>query len=296
MNIGIVGCGDWASKIINEINQHNSFNLTSIVCRKKNFIQKNLKIFNSVEEMIRSDINDCIYVAAQPNLNLEIIKLVKNKNIPLVLEKPTTDTYQKAIEMKKIIENYNLIVYPNLVNYFSDTFKEFKEIIDQNYNKIKEIIIYEGNFGPFRNNIHPVWDWGFHSISLFYLLFGDEHISEIANKEIKSNNIFGKGIVTKFSFTINSNIKVKIITGNLFKKKLRKIKVLLQNKEFILNDTNYHRLYIGKKLICQNTKTPINSLLNTFQNEIRFKNYELSNKLIDVSCKTVKLLEKFYKC
>ena len=31
-----------------------------------------------------------------------------------------------------------------------------------------------------------------------------------------------KGVVTKFMFKINKNINVKIVTGNLFKKKLRK--------------------------------------------------------------------------
>ena len=35
INIAVVGCGNWASKIINEIKIHNKFNLTSIVCRKK---------------------------------------------------------------------------------------------------------------------------------------------------------------------------------------------------------------------------------------------------------------------
>ena len=35
INIAVVGCGNWASKIINEINNNNKFKLTSIVCRKK---------------------------------------------------------------------------------------------------------------------------------------------------------------------------------------------------------------------------------------------------------------------
>ena len=43
INIGIVGCGHWALKIINEINNNKKFNLTSIVCRNKN---SNFKILN----------------------------------------------------------------------------------------------------------------------------------------------------------------------------------------------------------------------------------------------------------
>ena len=50
INIGIVGCGEWSSKLINEINNNNNFNLTSIVCRKDYSNQFNLKIFNSAKK------------------------------------------------------------------------------------------------------------------------------------------------------------------------------------------------------------------------------------------------------
>ena len=59
INIGIVGCGNWAIRIIDEINCNKHFNLTSIVCRKKNKTS-NLKVFDSVEAMINSNINDSI--------------------------------------------------------------------------------------------------------------------------------------------------------------------------------------------------------------------------------------------
>ena len=97
---------------------------------------------------------------------------------------------------KRIFKNNDLIVYPNLTNYFSQTFEEFKHIVDINFTKIKEIIIYEGNFGPFRKGIHPIWDWGFHSISLLFLIFWGRDFS-VVEKKITSNNKYGKGVVTK---------------------------------------------------------------------------------------------------
>ena len=81
INIAVVGCGNWALKIINEINIHNKFNLTSIVCRKKKENIPKTIIFDSIDKMINSKINDSIYVAAEPKLNLEIIKLIKNSVI-----------------------------------------------------------------------------------------------------------------------------------------------------------------------------------------------------------------------
>ena len=296
INIAVVGCGNWASKIINEINKNNKFNLTSIVCRKKKENIPKTIIFDSIDKMINSKINDSIYVAAEPKLNLEIVKLIKNYKIPIILEKPISDSYENIKELKNIIEKYNLIALPNLTNYFSESFMELKKITHEKYKKINEIIIYEGNFGPFRKNIHPIWDWGFHSISLLFLLFEVEKVTNIDMKIIKSNNFYGKGIVSKFSFKINKKIKVKIITGNLFKKKLRKMKIKFNDNTFILNDMVKHKLYFNNKFIFANNITPVSSLLNNFEKIIQLNRNELSRELIDISCKTTKFLEKFFRC
>ena len=295
INIAIVGCGDWALKIIDEINKNNKFNLTSIVCRKKKNIH-NVKIFDSVGKMLDSKNNDSIYVAAQPKLNLEIVKLIKNNKHPVILEKPVSDTLENNKELKRIIVENNMIVLPNLTNYFSESFLELKKITDEKYKKIKEIIIYEGNYGPFRKNIHPVWDWGFHSISLLYLLFKEDKFEDIKMEIIKSNNLNGKGIVSKFYFSINKRIKVKVITGNLFKRKLRKMKINFSDNTFVLNDMLNHKLYFNKKLIFENSKSPLSSLLNNFEDAIRLNKHKLSRELIEISCKTTKFLEKFFKC
>ena len=43
INIAVVGCGNWAFKIINEINLNKNYNLNSIVCRKNKFLKIKFK-------------------------------------------------------------------------------------------------------------------------------------------------------------------------------------------------------------------------------------------------------------
>ena len=291
INIALVGCGNWASKIINEINLNKNYNLNSIVCRKNKIFKNKIQVFKNIESLIESNSCDCIYIAALPKVNLRVIEQLKNRGINFIIEKPVSDTSRNLEKIKRILKNNNLIIYPNLTNYFSQTFEEFKHIVDINFKKIKEIIIYEGNFGPFRKNIHPIWDWGFHSISLLFLIFWGREFSVVEKKEITSNNKYGKGIVTRFTFKIN-NINVKIVTGNLFKKKLRKIKVILNDNNHIINDMVDHQIYSNNKIIFKNNETPLSSLLKKFENS----NHEISEKLINVSYKTTNFLEKFYKC
>ena len=296
LNIGIVGCSSWSKIIIKELNNSKKFKLTSIVCRNKNNEYKMLKNFNSIEKMINSNINDCIYVAALPNVNLEVLKLVKKLKIPLILEKPVSDTKKNIVKLKKLTVDNNLIIYPNLTNYFSSTYKHLKNYLDTNFFEIKRVIVYEGNFGPFRKNINPIWDWGFHAISLLYLLFENKEFTNISKTEVKSNNIHGEGIVSKFSFNINEKINVDVLTGNLFKNKLRKIKIILNNKDYIESDMLDHKVIINSNERCKSDISPITNLLNKFESSIFLKRYEESSKLIDVSIKTINFLEKFYKC
>ena len=292
INIALVGCGNWAFKIINEINLNKNYNLNSIVCRKNQIFKNKIQVFKNIESLIESNNCDCIYIAALPKVNLKVIKLLEHKKIRLIIEKPVSDTLRNLQNIKRILENNDLIIYPNLTNYFSQTFEEFKHVVDINFTKIKEIIVYEGNFGPFRKDIHPIWDWGFHSISLLFLIFWGRDFSIVEKKEIISNNKYGKGLVTKFMFKINKNINVKIVTGNLFKKKLRKIKIILNDNNYIINDMVDHQIYANNKIIFKNNETPLSSLLKKFENG----NREISKKLISASYKTTNFLEKFYKC
>ncbi len=296
INISVVGCGKWADIIINEIFKNKKYNLKSVVCRREKIVQENIKIFSSIEDMIEDNSADCIFVAAEPKLNLEVLTLTKKKRIPLILEKPVFDTSEDMQDLKSIVTENKIIIYPNLTNFFSETFIKLKEQIKNNINSIEKIIVHEGDFGPFRNNINPIWDWGFHSISLLYLLFENKDFNNIKKKDIKINNSNGNGIVTKFKFILNNKIEVNIVTGNLFRKKIRKIKVIYKNNQILENDMILHKLYFNKKIIFKNKITPISSLLNNFEYELRNKEYLTSSKLIEASYKTTKFLEKFYKC
>lgn len=296
LNIGIVGCGFWSKKVIKEINNNKKFKLTSIVCRNKKLKQKKIKVFDTIENMVNSNINDCIYVAAFPDVNLKIVQLIKTMKIPLILEKPVSNSINNMKKLKKIIIDNNLVIYPNLTSYYSGTFNHLKHYSDKNFSEIKRIIIYEGNLGPFRKNINPIWDWGFHSISLLYILFQNKRFTNMSNREIKSNNIYGKGIVTKFSFNINKKIKVNIITGNLFKQKLRKIKIILNNKDYIESDMVKHKIITNTNVRFKSNETPIAYLLNRFERGISQNNNQETNELINASYKTINFLEKFYKC
>lgn len=300
LNIGIVGCGNWSFTIIKELEENDYFNLDSIFCR--NYISKNIKfkkkiiVYDNIDKFFSRNTLDCIYVAGNPILNLQVVNLAKKDRIPLILEKPISNSYSSAKKIQLLADKNNLIIVPNLTNYFSDSFFYLKNYIEEHYNEIKKIIIYEGNNGPFRKNIHPIWDWGFHSFSTLLKIFENKKLSEIHKKEIKNNNSYPNAIVAKFMFSVDSKFEIKLVTGNLFKKKIRKIKIILKNNNILESNMINHKIFLNKNIVFENNSKPLQKLLNTFYKTIKEKNTDFSKNLVNISCETTRILESFYNC
>ena len=297
LKISIIGSGDWSKKVINEINNNKNFSIKSIVSRKEknNYLKNNIKIFKNIHDLFEDNSVDCVYVAALPHINLDVVKLACSKKIPLILEKPISSSYKHAKEIQNIVNNNNMIVIPNISNYFSEIFVKIKDIISQNHKFIKKMYIYEGSDGPIRNDIHPVWDWGFHSLSVLSQIFELNKIENLKQTIIKKDKN-KKKIVSKLTFKIERDIDVVFVTGNYFKKKIKKIKIILKNNNYFLANFEKHEFYEKNKLIIKNENTPLTSLLNKFYFCIINKDSNLGNNLLKGSCDSIKILEKFYSC
>ena len=299
LKIGIAGCGKWSSIVLEEVENNKNFILESVFCRnynnKKIKFDDRIKVFENIENFFLENTNDCIYVAGNPELNFKAVNLAIKNKIPLILEKPVCSTSENFAKIQFLANKYKLIILPNLTNYFSESFFYLKNYIEKNFNEIKKIIIFEGGNGPYRENIHPIWDWGFHSFSTLQKIFENKKFSTIEKSEIKKNS-HTNGVITKFKFSIESKFEVKLINGNLFKQKLRKFKIILKNNSVLESDMISHKVYLNKNIVFENSLSPLQSLLNCFYKTIKERDTDYSKNLMNISQNTTKILEKFYKC
>ena len=299
LKIGIAGCGNWSNTVLKEIKNNKNFNLESVFCRnynsKKIKFDNSIKIYENIESFFLENINDCIYVAGSPELNFKAVNLAIKNKIPLILEKPISNNSQNLEKIQFLTNKYKLIIIPNLTNYFSDSFNYLKNYVDKNFDQIKRIIIFEGGNGPYRKNIHPIWDWGFHSFSTLLTIFENKIFSKIIKEEIKSN-AYTNDVITRFNFRVESKFDVKLISGNLLKQKIRKFKIILKNNNVLESNMINHKIYLNKKIVFESNMTPLQSLLNNFYKTIKESDTDYSKNLINISNKTTKILENFYNC
>ena len=89
LRIGLIGCGNWSTTIIEEIKNNHNFLLKSAVCRNgiNNNFGNNIDIFNNIESLFQSNTVDCVYVAAIPQINLNVVRNASLRKLPLILEK-----------------------------------------------------------------------------------------------------------------------------------------------------------------------------------------------------------------
>lgn len=290
-SVGLVGNGSWAKVIANEINNHKNFYLKAIFSKSKFIPIQNCSLIkcNNFEKIIKLEKFDCFYVAVNPSTNYQIFKILKKNKIPCIFEKPLIDNIKNCNNLEEYICNSNHSILTNLPNIYSNVFEPLKKNLNLNKNNIKKIYIFEGAKGGLNKNIHPLLDWGIHSLTLIFKLFINQKINSINLIKIKSE-------INSMIYKININydkFNIKILTGNGFKKKIRKLKIFLDNDDIINCDFNNHILYYNNELIFKSKKTPISLLLDKLEENLKHGSINNDIENIKISIKAIKFLIKY---
>ena len=296
--IGIIGCGSWAEVIKNSINKNTNFKLKYLVCRnnkrRKKFNDKNIHIFESIEDLLKEHRPDALYLAGDPRMNYSAIKIANNFKIECIVEKPLCLNLEDLKKIVFIHKQKNNKIYINLPNLNDERFLQLKQIIFQK--KILKVNIIEGSRGPFRKNIDPIWDWGTHPLTTLFYLFDFKECNNFNIKKIIDNDKIFK--VYKMSFNYKK-ISIKIITGNYLKAKQRKIKFHYKNNEYLMYDFNTKKILSSEnfksKISILNKKEyplPLEKLLEIF-NKKKLSSNQV--KIFECGINSTKVLNKFFK-
>tara|TARA_Y100000766_G_scaffold281655_1_gene293526 strand:- start:887 stop:1492 length:606 start_codon:yes stop_codon:yes gene_type:complete len=176
---------------------------------------------------------------------------------------------------------------------------------------LKSLNSLSGNYGPFREDVSPLWDWGPHDLALCLDLMGEMPLkieAKFADLEINSNQI-NSNIITKLFFSNGKYAELKF--GNLMESKKRFIKLNFENNSYIFDPIKYQ--YIQEENNLQLTElnpkdiskciwienSPLEILIKDFMEDItkkRFKtnDIELANNVIEIIESIEKILKKDY--
>ena len=210
---------------------------------------------------------------------------------PIIVEKPLTLCLEDAESLILLAEKNKINVKVNHIYLYHPEFRILKKNISKEFN-LKSIYSLSGNFGPFRNDVSPLWDWGPHDIAMCLSImnnFPDKIEAKYIKREISSSNN-RSNISIKLFFQNDKYADLNF--GNLMKNKKRYFKVSSQSSNLIFNPIN--NLKITKEtdnklteIIDENeekshdlNQSPLEILLKEFSSEIINSKFYLSDLLL----------------
>ena len=266
-NIGIIGCGYWATNIIKSFEEEKYKNIYVFDNNQKqlNTIKskfKYIKICKSLDELINKDLFAALLVTP-PSTHFKIAEKILKKKINLFIEKPVTLNSKHLSKLISISKKNKCVLFSGYIYNFNVYIKYIENILKQKkLGKIKYIYFERSNLGPIRNDASCIWDLASHDISTSLLFLKKKPKVSF----VKRYNFLKKNISDISLVGLNfGNVKVEIKSSWLNPEKIRKIiiigeKKMLQFDEMDPNDKikiyNKYASYPDIKKFDKNFFTP----------------------------------------
>jgi len=231
INLGLIGAGKWGANYIRLIEGLDNVNILAIATknnRYKNTVSDNFQICNSWKELCEMDSLDGIIIATPPSSHIKIATYAISNNLPVLIEKPLSlDNAEVGVFYKNIIKKRAKVMV-NFIHLYNPIYLEMKNQM-KNMGMIKSIETKGGDWGPFRINTPPMWDWGCHDIAMCIDLLQEEplmiHKEIIKTKRPSMDSKIQVQQNIKIQLTFSNNIYANIRVGNLMTKKYRYMRI-----------------------------------------------------------------------
>jgi hypothetical protein len=209
MNLLLVGNGKWAQNYISTLTDFSDIQLK--IANRDNWKQL-------VDEK-----PDGVIVCTPPSSHIEIAEHSLQRNIPAMIEKPLSLSYQEASALKQ----YRAPVLVNHIHLFSTAYQHLKRVITPQH--INSIVSLGFNKGPVRE-YSGLWDYGCHDLSMILDLMNG-YPSTISASEVKTKHGSLFNIKLKFG-----QVETESLVGNGGEKRVRKLKVGCDGLKLVYDD------------------------------------------------------------
>ncbi len=304
IRIGLIGAGKWGKNYINTLKKKKGVSLKKIACQnlkdKRNLL-KDYEVTDNWHDITLSSEIDGIIIATPPKTHFEIASEAIKNGKPVIIEKPITLNLEDARSFLELSKKHKVNVKVNHVYLYHPLYRLLKKQI-LNETNLKSIFSTGGNYGPFREDVSSLWDWGPHDLSMCLDIIG-EYPTNIKAQIIKKELING---IEASNLGITLNFKnqkyAEINIGNLMENKKRILRLNYENHSYIFDPIKYKNLQENKtfqrKEINKNKtiydrnygNNALDILIDEFVEDIYSKNLNLRD--LNLGLNVVSLLEK----
>ncbi|MCE1247735.1 MAG: Gfo/Idh/MocA family oxidoreductase [Firmicutes bacterium] len=192
--VGLIGFGYWGKILLKYLTNNEGFRLKSIAVRNPKKIESavpaGVKLCTVGEIASDSEI-DAVFIATPIKSHFELVKLFLKHGKHIFCEKPLTEKYSEALELKNLAENSGLTLFTDYIYTFSPSLKKMTELaLSGEIGTIRSVVFNIRQLGHFsENNVYM--DLGCHCLALLDTI-APLHLSENPAQKIPGKWVFSR--------------------------------------------------------------------------------------------------------
>ncbi len=285
VTLALVGIGEWGKRYLHTASHVPSCRIKYIcsphITSHRDISGQYIQVRDYRDLAGFTDI-DGVIIATPPSTHYKIAKYFLEREWNVLVEKPFTTRYSDALSLEQTSKQHDAIVMVDHIYLYHPAITKMQSLL----NSLGFILYIEGedgNFGPFRRDTSPLWDWAPHDISLCLYLLGamPESVQAWSAKTRRFGKLVDAMICIQLSFP-KTRAFIKI--GSLFPAKRRAFTVFGTKGALVFNDLDTKKLtlYRGQgysriSYPSYDSTPPLNRVLREFVDCIKQKKRPISD-------------------
>jgi predicted dehydrogenase len=276
IRIGLLGAGRWGQRYIETFKLVPGVRLTALASRNpasRSLVPEGCRISENWSDVVRGEDVDAVIVATPPKLHAEMADAALEAKKPVLVEKPFTLSVEtaKALEQKSAARNVLLVV--GHTQLYNVAFRKLKRSLPE-IGMIRRIVCNAGNWGPFRQDVTALWDWGPHDVAMCLDVVEASPTRVSARVEAREQIEGGVGERYLIELGFPRNITAQIRVGNLVRPKRRRFEVQGEKGDLVFDDMAeqklMRRLGSSERPVAHESELPLTTLVREFASAVRF--------------------------
>ncbi len=210
VRLGLIGNIDLINKFYNESAFVNGLKVCAAYTTNKNITSSEITICNSIESLL--NLVDAVYIASNPNLHYEHVKLCLQQGKHVLCETPTAIRKKEFDEMISLAKIHNCVIMESLKTAYSTAYNRLLVLIKSGI--IGEVVSVEATCTSLSNMANNEWSciqyWGPTALLPVFNILGVEY----EEKRIVSKYVDNTEVFTKIDFFYkNAVASIKVGSG-----------------------------------------------------------------------------------
>ena len=214
VRLGLIGAGRWGRIYMQTIAALEGAVLARVASRNpetRALVDASCEITKDWRDVAEATDLDGVIIATPPALHAEMTRTAVAAGRAVMVEKPLTLDLDEARALKRFVMERSGFVMVDHIHLFHPAYLMLKET-GLGLGPIREIAAVAGNWGPYRDDIPVLWDWGSHDVAMCLDLVGTLPETMSAERLDAQRNPagFAENVVINLQFPgrINTTLRV----------------------------------------------------------------------------------------